>query len=85
MARLRNVAVLLAAGALTEAVLVRLGRTYGSTGQERRMALPGDDIVADPQVVTNHAITIDAPADLCQSGTPIRQRLGSARDLRRVA
>jgi len=63
LARLRNVAVLLATGALTEAVLVRLGRTYGSTGQERRMALPGDDIVPDPQVVTNHAITIDAPAD----------------------
>ena len=25
------------------------------------MRLPGDDIVADPRVVTNHAITIDAP------------------------
>ena len=27
------------------------------------MTLPGDDIVPDPQVVTNHAITIDAPQD----------------------
>ena len=27
------------------------------------MTLPGDDIVPDPQVVTNHAITIDAPPE----------------------
>jgi hypothetical protein len=40
-----------------------LGQTYGSTPEERRMTLPGDDIVPDPQVVTNHAITIDAPPE----------------------
>jgi hypothetical protein len=39
------------------------GRTYGSTSSERRQALPGDDTVTDPQVVTNHAATIDAPPD----------------------
>ena len=49
------------AGAGMEAGLVHLGRTFGSTPFERRRRLPGDDIVADPVVVTNHAITIDAP------------------------
>jgi hypothetical protein len=40
-----------------------LGRGYGSTAAERAMKLPGDDIVPNPQVVTDHAITIDAPPD----------------------
>jgi hypothetical protein len=44
-----------------EVVLTRLGRTYGSTEQERSLQLPGDDIIADPDVVTDHAITIDVP------------------------
>jgi hypothetical protein len=48
---------------VTEAVLIRLGRTYGSTREEREMRLLGDDIVPNPIVVTNHAITIDAPPD----------------------
>lgn len=51
------VAVLVAA----EAVLIHLGRTYGSTRAERAAGLPGDGIVRDPDVVTDHAITIDAP------------------------
>jgi hypothetical protein len=46
---------------LVEAALIRLGRTYGSTSQERALQLPGDAIVEDPEVVTDHAITIDAP------------------------
>ena len=45
---------------LSEAILVRLGRTYGSTAVERATRLAGDDIVDRPAVVTNHAITIDA-------------------------
>ncbi len=44
-----------------EAVLIHLGRTYGSTPRERDLALPGDRIVGRPQVVTDHAVTIDAP------------------------
>ncbi len=40
---------------------IRLGRAYGSTERERALALPGDHIVADAEVVTDHAITIDAP------------------------
>ena len=53
----------LAMGVATEATLVHLGRTYGSTPAERAMRLPGDDIVPTPVVVTNHAITIDAPPE----------------------
>jgi hypothetical protein len=51
--------VLLAAAA--EALLIYLGRSYGSTARERMRSLPGDRIVAEPEVVTNHAITIEAP------------------------
>ena len=51
--------------ALAELALTALGRGYGSTRAERASALPGDDIVADPDVVTDHAITVDAtPADV---------------------
>jgi len=39
------------------------GRTWGSTSAERRRAQPGDDLVAQPTLVTNHAITIAAPAE----------------------
>jgi len=44
-------------------VLVRLGRAYGSTAEERSRGLPGDHIILSPQVVTDHAVTIDAPPD----------------------
>lgn len=60
----RSAIALLAAGVLAEASLVRLGRTYGSTADERAMPLPGDEIVPDPGVVTDHAITIDVPPAL---------------------
>jgi hypothetical protein len=40
-----------------------LGRTSGSTSAERRRRLPGDELVPEPTVVTNHAITIPAPPD----------------------
>ncbi len=56
-------AVLIGGAALSEAALIHLGRTYGSTPDERAMRLPGDDIVPNPVVVTNHAITIDAPPE----------------------
>ncbi len=46
---------------MSEATLIHLGRTYGSTRAERAAALPRDDIVVDPDVITDHAITIDAP------------------------
>lgn len=47
------------------AVLQWLGRTAGSTPDERAMRLPGDDLVRRPLMVTNHAVTVDArPGDL---------------------
>lgn len=49
--------------AAAEATLIRLGRTFGSTPEERSTPLPGDDIVPRPDVVTNHATTIDAPPE----------------------
>jgi hypothetical protein len=57
------VGVLAIGVAATEATLVHLGRTYGSTRAERAMRVPGDNIVATPVVVTNHAITIAAPPE----------------------
>jgi hypothetical protein len=54
---------LLATVTLAEAVLLRLGRAYGSGGEERAMRLPGDEIIAAPDVVTDHAITIQAPPE----------------------
>ena len=60
---LRPAALVLLIGATVEAALIRLGQTYGSTPEERAMRLPGDDVVPEAQVVTNHAITVDAPPD----------------------
>jgi len=66
----RTAAALLVASAVAETVLVRLGGTFGSIPQERAAALPGDDIVPRPDVVTDHAITFDAP--------PVRVALAGA-------
>jgi hypothetical protein len=49
-----------AAGLAGYAVGYALGRRAGSTAREREAALPGDDLVARPNVVTDHAVTIDA-------------------------
>jgi len=54
----------LGAAVAGEAVLYGLGRTYGSTCAERSAPLPGDDIVPEPSVVTDHAITIDTPPEV---------------------
>jgi hypothetical protein len=50
-----------------------LGRHAGSTAAERQVGLPGDELVANPQLVTNHAITVRAHPEevwpwLCQMG-----------------
>jgi hypothetical protein len=47
----------LAAAAATEAALIHLGRTYGSTREERAARLAGDDLIPDATVQTDHAIT----------------------------
>jgi len=53
--------VAVGAAVVGEAVLIHLGRTYGSKARERDLVLPGDRIVGCPQVVTDHAVTIAAP------------------------
>lgn len=50
-----------AVAATAEVGLIHLGRTFGSTAEERMSRLPGDEIIADPTVQTDHAVTIDAP------------------------
>lgn len=50
-----------AAAATAESGLIHLGRTYGSSREERAARLPGDELVAEPAVQTDHAVTIDAP------------------------
>jgi hypothetical protein len=53
--------VVAAVAAAAESGLIHLGRTYGSAHEERAAQLPGDDLVADGAVQTDHAVTIDAP------------------------
>jgi hypothetical protein len=50
-------------GAAGYALLQWLGRTYGSTMSERHMAMPGDEVVPEPQYSITHGITIDATPD----------------------
>jgi hypothetical protein len=65
MRRGRVLAGLAMTAALAEGALVVLGRGFGSTRAERALTLPGDDIVAEPSVVTDHATTIEAaPEDV---------------------
>ena len=66
----RSAPVVLLAG---YAALQVLGRRAGTTHEERRARLPCDHLVTRPQLVTDHAITIDAtPEDvwpwICQMG-----------------
>lgn len=57
-------AATLATAATTGAILLtrRLARRSGATTAEVRETLPGDDLVAEPQIETTRAITIHAPA-----------------------
>jgi len=59
--RKRNVVALVAVAAEAYGALTYLGLTWGATRQERRRSLPGDDIVPDPMLQTDHAITIGVP------------------------
>jgi hypothetical protein len=61
MTRVARVGAILVAAAGAEAGLIHLGRTYGSTPQERTMRLPGDGVIVAPEVQTDNATTIDAP------------------------
>jgi hypothetical protein len=58
-------------------VLQVLGRRAGSIAEERRMRMPGDELVAQPHILTNHAITIAArPTDVWPWLTQMGWRLG---------
>jgi hypothetical protein len=59
----KRLLLLLGVAAAVEALLVHLGRTAGSTPEERRRRLPGDEIVSRPHVATDHAVTIAAPPE----------------------
>lgn len=61
VSKVRLAAAGITAAAVLEAFLVHLGRTYGSTPEERRRVLPGDEILPAPSAQTDHATTIDAP------------------------
>lgn len=61
--RLRRHALIGLAAAEAWGWLHHLGRTWGSTCEERRRYLPGDDLVKNPRLVTNHARTIKASAE----------------------
>jgi hypothetical protein len=60
---MRTAALAAAAVAAGYTELQWLGRTYGATRAERRRPLPGDQLCADPQIGTTHAVTIDAPPE----------------------
>lgn len=65
--------VIAAAAASAEIALIWWGCTSGSTAEERRTRLPGDELIRKPTVQTDHAVTIDAPPSavwpwLCQMG-----------------
>jgi hypothetical protein len=49
--------------ATSYAVAHHLGTTSGSTREERARSLPGDELIADPSLVTNHAATLGAPPE----------------------
>jgi hypothetical protein len=54
-----------------------LGRRAGSTAEERQMRMPGDELVAQPHIMTNHAIAIEAqPADVWPWLTQMGWHLG---------
>jgi hypothetical protein len=57
------VAVVLAALASLVGLALRLGRRSGVTDAEMRRALPGDDLLAHPQLITDRGVTINASAE----------------------
>lgn len=61
--RVRPLRCVAVSGLLAYAALQTLGRRAGSTSQERHSTLPGDHLVPRPQMVTDHAITIDTPPE----------------------
>ena len=63
MGRPSRVGVALASAAVGVGITQWLGRTSGSTAAERHRSLPGDALIPDPTLVTNHARTLAAPPE----------------------
>lgn len=61
MSKRRLVLAAVVGATAAEVGLFHLGRTYGSTRDERSLVLPGDEIIPKPVVQTDHAITIGVP------------------------
>jgi len=59
----RGAATIVAAAVAYEATVAPWMRQWGSTAEERRQELPGDDLVSDPGLVIDHGVTIAAPPE----------------------
>lgn len=59
----RSTTALLFGAALYVAVAEPWMQRWGSTAAERQADLPGDDLVVDPGLVLDHAVTIEAPPE----------------------
>ena len=63
LARRASRAIAVAVPSVTSALFVgRSMRQWGSNAADRRRSLPGDEEVHDPAIVTNRAVSINAPA-----------------------
>ena len=60
---LRMWSAVASAAAAGYVLLQLLGRRAGSSQDERQRALPGDDLVPRPQIVTDHAVTLDVASE----------------------
>lgn len=60
---IRWLALLVAAVYAVYTLMHRLGSTSGSTAAERSRLLPGDELIDDPTLVTNHAAHLPAPPE----------------------
>ena len=55
-------ATVVTSAAFTEAKVLQLGCAFGSTGQKRATRTLSDNILSNPTIVTNCAITVGVPA-----------------------
>jgi hypothetical protein len=58
----RKAALIAGLGVEAWGALHHLGRTWGSTSEERQRRLPGDELIECPRLITDHATTIASPA-----------------------
>jgi len=61
--KMRKILFSVGAVAFGYSILQWLGRNWGATRQERAEVLSGDEIVVDPLIRSNHAISVQAPPE----------------------